>query len=291
MDRLRVSLWAYSVLLASGFREVQQLDSFFDEQPDLRVAHGLWSKYIRGEVLPQQSLKTTANSLITRVAGVFPQTENVFHTPVWALLPWEPTFDPERLRAIYLGLDSQIHVHFVAPVSPGERMTDREPTKFWHLRKTNEERRRVLKSVGPWETLVVSLLEARMGYAAQLYGAFADSQLLACQTIARLQLLPQFEAKRPQGVLLTMEAVCFDALLLNIVRPQWRGEAQEETRSTCMQWILNWSKRCEKYAATLAPGARTTFLRRLKHGTEVGLWQSTILDFERDPEHVKGKDV
>lgn len=271
VDRLRGSFWSHSVLLESGLTEVQELEAVFGKTPGLKLASGLWSRYMRGEVLPQGTLLPAArNTLVHRVAKFFPRTSDTFYAPFWDFLEWDSIVNFDLVKSTYLKLNEDIHVQFVARIEvDGERV----PTangKFWYLPKSVEARRRVVAALGDWDSLTVCLLEARMSYAAQNFESFADSQLLACKTIARLQKVQKLQAKRLQGVLLTMEALCLDALVINVVKPTPLNQTQYQTRERCRDWMKNWNRRCNAHAESLSSKSRLAFVRTLQVDTLIG---------------------
>jgi hypothetical protein len=127
VNRLRVSLWSQLVFLASGFDEVQELEALFDKTPRLKLASGLWSRYMRGEVLPQGASDfLEKRNLIHRVAKLFPEPFEVFYAPFWNFLVWDPFVDLDLMKACYLTLDDGINVWFVARM--GSFGTTSEPS-------------------------------------------------------------------------------------------------------------------------------------------------------------------
>lgn len=259
------------MLLASKAQNVQELEALLRRQHRIQLASGLWSRYMRGEVVPQGALTNSPNSLVHRVGKVLPETLFAFQTPLWGLLVWETSVNPTELKSIYLSLDDNIHVHFVARV---EEQGQRVPTKlgrFWHLKKTNEGRRTALKECADyWTYLVVCLLEARMAYAAQNIEAFVDCQLQACEVLSGFQQAPQFQTKRLKGVLLLMEAMCLDALLTNAEIPPPVNPSHQKARDSSYLAIKRWADRCLSHIHKLPPSSQKAFIQKLKDRTQVG---------------------
>lgn len=108
-----------------------------------------------------------------------------------------------------------------------------------------------------------------MSYAAQSMDAFVDCQLSACQFLADLSKEPQLQAKRLQGVMLLMEALCLDALLINVVNPQPANENQHKERDRCRAAIGDWRDRCSLHVGSLSKSSQAAFLHSLKDGTLV----------------------
>lgn len=256
-------------MMVSQMRHVHELESLLKKEGRIRLASGLWARYMRGEVIPQGALHGAANSLVNRIGKVFPQTPSVFYTPLWGLLDWNSQIDLEEIRSIYLSLDEEIHIHFVRRIDiRGERAVS-DKGMFWHLKKSIEARRALLTELGVWDCLIVCLLEARMNYAAQSIEAFFDCQLLACRCLEQLQEFPEFQIKRLRGILLTMEALCFDALI------EAMGEdpvGNSALKSGDRYWITmrSWSERCQRHVSDLSTNSRRSFLRILKEGTIIG---------------------
>jgi hypothetical protein len=253
---------------------VQELEALLRKSHRLALASGLWSRYMRGEVVPQGALTASPTSLVARIAKVFPDTNEVFYTPLWDLLTWKPELDLNGLKSTYLALDEGVHVHFVARVGSAGERTAAKNGQFWHLKKTVANRRSVISGLGKWIGLVVYLLEARMSYAAQSIEAFVDCQLSACQILVDLSQEPQLQAKRLQGVMLLMEALCLDALLINVVAPQPTNENQRKERDRCRAAMKDWRHRCGLHVASLSMNSRLAFLRAMRDGTLIGREQS-----------------
>ncbi len=257
-------------MLASGAGQVGELEAVLRGTHRLTLASGLWSRYMRGEVVPQGALTLSPTSLVARIAKVFPETDGAFYTPLWDLLPWMSELDLNWLKSTYLGLDESVHVHFVARVDiDGERAAT-ESGKFWHLKKTLAARRAVNSEFERWDSLVICLLEARMGYAAQSMDVFVDCQLAACRILADLRKEPQLQAKRLQGVILLMEALCLDSLLINVVTPTPTNENQLKERDRCRTAVKDWRDRCGAHVASLSKNSQAAFLRALLDGTLIG---------------------
>ena len=253
---------------------MQELEALLRKTHRLTLASGLWSRYMRGEVVPQGTLTASPTSLVARIAKVFPETDEAFYTPLWDLLTWKAELDLNGLKSIYLALDESVHVHFVARVDHEGERTAAESGQFWHLKKTVANRRAVIAGFEKWESLVVCLLEARMSYAAQSIDAFVDCQLSACHFLADLSKEPQLQAKRLQGVMLLMEALCLDALLINVVNTQPTNENQRKERDRCRAAIKDWRQRCGLHVASLSMSSRVAFLRSMRGGTLIGREQS-----------------
>lgn len=261
-------------MLASSKGQVQELETLLRKTHRLTLASGLWSRYMRGEVVPQGALTASPTSLVARIAKVFPETNEAFYTPLWDLLAWTSELDLNKLKSIYLALDENVHVHFVARVDHGGERTAAKSGQFWHLKKTVASRRAVISGFGRWESLVVCLLEARMSYAAQSIDAFVDCQLMASQILVDLGKEPQLQAKRLQGVMLLMEALCLDALLINAVNPPSTNQNQSKERERSRTRINDWRQRCGLHVASLSMNSRLAFLRAMRDGTLIGREQA-----------------
>lgn len=257
-------------MLASGLRRVQELEVLLSKKHKLVLASGLWSRYMRGEAIPQGALTGASNSLVLRIGKVFPETSAAFHTPLWELLTWTSVLDFNNLRSIYLSMDERVHVNFVARISiAGERAASKT-SQFWHMKKSTAARRDVIDGLGVWDRLVACLLEARMGYAAQNVDAFVECQLLASQILENLAKAPEFGAKRLQGVLLAMEALCLDALLTSIVDSPAVTEKHAKARDRCTAAMSRWKERCGSYVHSLSRSSQMSFIRSLQQGSLIG---------------------
>lgn len=265
VDRLRVSLWAHSVLLASGLKEVQELEALFDKTPRLKLAKGLWSRYMRGEVLPQGSMDPDVETtLVDRVDAVFPRTADVFYAPFWSLLVWNPVADLDFLKELYLTLQDEVNVLFVAR---DELDGERKPTEldpFWYRHRSIETRRKLVGTLDVWEKLLVCLLEAKMSYLAQNVESFTDSQILACKVVQHLQEVPELQAKRLQGVLLIMEALCLDTLVMTIAAHTPLNDAQHRARVWLQDTVKLWNLKRHAHAESLSSKSRLAFVQTLE---------------------------
>lgn len=142
--------------------------------------------------------------------------------------------------------------------------------KFWYLGKTIEGRTKVVSKLKDWDSLVVCLLEARMNYAAQRFDGFVDCQLMACKALKKLQHDKEFKARRLQGVLLTMEALCLDALVINIGWPFVCDGPRIPAFDNFNCWLKDWNHRCDAHAHSLSSKSRPAFVQLLEGNTLVG---------------------
>jgi hypothetical protein len=271
VNRLRVSLWSQLVFLASGFDEVQELEALFDKTPRLKLASGLWSRYMRGEVLPQGASDfLEKRNLIHRVAKLFPEPFEVFYAPFWNFLVWDPFVDLDLMKACYLTLDDGINVWFVARDEiDGERKATRYG-QFWYHKRAIDARRKIVANVNAWDGLLICLLEAKMSFGAQDVEAFADSQMLACKTIEKLREVPEYQTKRLQGVFLTMEALCLDTLVRNLAAHTPLSKNQAQIRERVREMKKLWNTKCYEHAECLSKSSRQAFVQTLEKSTLVG---------------------
>lgn len=259
------------MLRASGLQEVQELEDKFAKSSGLKMANGLWSRYMRGEVVPQGALQPGGrNNLVHRVAKMFPKTADVFYAPFWEYLEWDPMVNLDQVKAAYLRLGEDISRLFVARTEVDGKRLPVAMTKFWYLRKSIDARRKVVSALPNWDSLVVYLLEARMSYVAQSFDVFVDCQLMACQALLRLQQDKEFEAKRLQGVLLTMEALCLDAMVINVGRPYANDGPRIPAFERFTDWLRDWNRRCNAHAQSLSSKSRLAFVQILEADTLVG---------------------
>jgi hypothetical protein len=217
-DRLRVMFWADSVLMASCVQSIKEMEHLLALRKNLgiRIASGLWARYLRGEVAPQGAKLRLKGNLVDRMDKVYPRTAEVFHHPVWRLLNWDPVIDMTEMRQSYLNLGDEVCLHFFAPsIDRGNRGYSSR-TQFWHLAKTISERHRVFNelAIGPWQKIQLALMEAKMAYAAQRLEAFVDYQVMACRLIADLAEKVRADRRRIQAGLLMMEALALTGLRL-----------------------------------------------------------------------------
>ncbi len=219
-DRIRVMFWADSVLMSSGAQNIKEMELLLSHRKNLgiRIASGLWARYLRGDVAPQGAKLRAKGNLVDRLDKVYPRTAEVFHHPAWSLLNWNPVIDLAEMRQDYLNLGDEVCLHFFAPsIERGDRGYSSQ-TQFWHLAKTNAERHRVINelAIDPWQKIQLALMEAKMAFAAQRQESFVDCQSMACKFMAELSVQVGTDRPRIQAGFLMMEALALTGLRLCI---------------------------------------------------------------------------
>lgn len=268
VDRLRVSLWAHSVMHAMGAITIDDLEHKLATKHRIRLSSGLWSRYLRGDVLPQGASGLIKGSLVQRLGLAYRTTTTVFAFPVWRYLPWSATVELERLRGDYLALGDTVAVHFVARVHACRERAFPERAAFWHMGKSMIDRHKAISTFDPWTRLVLWLMEAIMAYGAQQHERFVQCQLMACTELKALQrgVLSQ---SLVHWTYLLMEGMCLDALVATTLAPALpdyrRGlwESASEARR-------NWKNRVQGLLDVAGSRDLTFMTKRL---ADVRAWQ------------------
>lgn len=238
VDRLRVTLWAHSVMYAMGASSIKELEARLIAKHRIRLASGLWSRYMRGEVVPQGAIGFAKGSLVERLGAAYPMTAATFHYPVWRYLPWTGLVDLDGLRNDYLSLGDSVAVHFVARVAVRRERTFPDRASFWHMGKSMADRQKTISAFEPWTRLALWLMEARMAYAGQQHHRFVQCQLMACSELAALQ-----KRVPPRSMVfwtyLLMEGMCLDALVsttLAVNIPEFRDVLRDSSNEARRAW-------------------------------------------------------
>lgn len=199
-------------MAACGATTITEMESVLENQPrhGFRIASGLWSRYLRGDVAPRGALTGAKDTLVDQVGAFWPQTALVFNFPVWDLLRWDGVIDLDRTRTYYLALNEAVRRPFYLEGAETSDPSASHGVMFWHLQKSPDVLTTAIKALHKdlWSMLVAALLEARMGYAAQRQDRFFTAQMLACEAIRTMGLHPGFQRARIQGGLVVMEALC-----------------------------------------------------------------------------------
>lgn len=266
-DRLRVAFWSNSVLQASGLTEIRELEWLLNEQNGLGISSGLWSRYMRGKVLPQGSLgEGRRKAMVFRVEEIFPGTAELFYFPIWRFLEWNSQVDFEHVRDGYLWLDRKVAARFVSSDYVYPSSVKRPLSGFWHIKIKPDDRLTLLSELDLWDRLLLCLLESRMSYAAQNIAPFVHNQLLAAMTLAELASKEEFHTKRLRSTFLAMEGLCLIPLMLNV-------EAAEDVRSTVDQqyrdYLENWRLRFGGHLRTLSENSILGLLDWINEGQQV----------------------
>ncbi|NVO05141.1 MAG: hypothetical protein HXX19_03980 [Rhodoferax sp.] len=110
-----------------------------------------------------------------------------------------------------------------------------------------------------------------MAYASQRHEAFVIAQTSACQVLAQLQSEnTSAVARRQVGVLLTMEALCLDALLITTFGSEYGRSEVGSLSSKADDFYRAWKNRCIVYAKGLPKATRAQFESMISSETEIG---------------------
>lgn len=203
-------------MAACGATTITEMEAALEVRPrhGFRIASGLWSRYLRGDVAPRGALTGAKDTLVDQVGAIWPQTALVFNFPVWNLLRWDGVIDLDRTRGYYLALNEAVRRPFYLEGAETSDPSANRGVMFWHLQKSPDVLTAAIKALHKdlWSMLVMALLEARMGYAAQRQDRFFTAQMLASEAVRAMGQHPGFQRARVQGGLVVMEALCLEPL-------------------------------------------------------------------------------
>jgi len=261
IDRLRVVVWSHFVqqkssLLAADERHKRLIEKCL-EAPR---RSGVWARYLRGEVLPQNARSTEEPSLIRRIedAGIASESERIFSHPVWALMDFKKDLSPLDLKAASLKLDKRLLQLFIlhhVGIRGGE-VAD----KFWYRCPADKskimERSRLIHLDG----LAVSIICARMSYLAQNRTEYLKFLSLACDFLKIYAEWPLFKAKRMKSVLLVIEGSIQEQVRAAIRTPRGDYDFSLDGADIVTELQLDWMQRTKVHKRKLS----TTSLRIFK---------------------------
>lgn len=230
----------------------------------VRMSRGLWSRYLRGETLPQSGVSRGRRSLIERLDLEYPGTGDIFFHPVWKLLDFRQLLSPEQLLKKYCLLDEETWLQFVACIEQLRPEAPAIPATFWSLNQSPAVRRMRLSQLSGLDGVTACLIEGRMGHLSQVEDRFVTSLLIAGRHFQVLSKHAPFQSTRMQSALLAMEGHCIGYVEGLTVAAQPCGPAHTQLRSKAREWQENWIKRCKAHMTTLSPSSLRAFRVWLK---------------------------
>lgn len=278
VDRLRVAIWSTSVLRISGLPDAKAFEEHLTQRHRIQIGKGLWARYLRGDVVPHGALGDSNASLPRRLDTIYPGTANNFYDVMWTLLDWTSDIEMDVLRATYISLGDEVAVHFVSKAPVGRERVYPIGASFWHMNKTLEERRRLLRSFNPRIRLIVGLLEARMALYSQRPEAFVYSLIDACSAIVEVQEIDiAAHGASAERLYLMIEGLCLDVLRIHIIEQVTDNQKIVELKRKSLRRTDDWIHRCVSCLKTLPTKSRHDFIFSLK--TEIGA--CVDVDFQR----------
>ena len=256
-------------MAASGLMTAEEFESRFAKSTGkIRLSKGLWSRYLRGEVIPQGARTGNQRSLIERLGEEYPGTAEIFHHPLWDLLDFSQLMGPEELKLRHVMLGETIWRQFVACGHHSGCEAGPEESRFWRIPRSEKERIFRLNRLTNLDGPAACLVDARMGYLAQDEELFVSSLLAAESQFSKLGKTGVFVHKRMQSALLLIEGLCVGYGNRMVVTAPFSDEAHSQRRSKTRRWIVNWIDRCEGHIKTLSKNSETVFRRWVKQSVE-----------------------
>jgi hypothetical protein len=264
-NRFRVVVWSHFVKQASGASEAKELQKLLSEKRlGPTQSSGLWSRYLRGEMLPQGGLSSGTSSLVSRIelAGIASGSSRIFSHPVWDLMDFKKVLTPVDLRATGLKLDKKLCQLFVLhhAVARGGDVADR----FWYQCPPDKskvmERSRSIDLDG----LAVSVICARMAYLAQNRILFTEFLSLACDFLKMYSGCPLYSEKRMKSVLLVMEGSIQNQVRAAIRTPQGDYDFSLNGAESVTTLRQDWEHRTKSHSRTLSKSSLAVFKQWLR---------------------------
>lgn len=246
----------------------------------VRMSRGLWSRYLRGETLPQSGVSRGRRSLIERLDLEYPGTGDIFFHPVWKLLDFRQLLSPEQLLKKYCLLDEEIWLQFVACIEQLRPEAPAIPATFWSLNQSPAVRKMRLSQLSGLDGVTACLIEGRMGHLSQVEDRFVTSLLIAGRHFQVLSKHAPFQSTRMRSALLAMEGHCIAYVDGMTVAASSCGEAHTLLRSKAREWQINWIKRSQAHMATLSPSSLRAFRVWLKSALASSLNKPSAVQWE-----------
>ncbi|RFO95344.1 hypothetical protein DIC66_19150 [Rhodoferax lacus] len=270
-------MWSAAVIHISGIQDAKAFEENLAEKHNIQIGKGLWARYLRGDVVPHGALSGSKTSLPHRLEAIYPGTAKNFYDVMWTLLDWTSDIDLDTLRATYISLGDEVAVHFVSKVPVGRERVYPMGASFWHMNKTVDERKRLLRSFNPRIRLLVGLLEARMAFAAQRPEPFVHILLEACTACGEMHK-SQVAAGNPVArLMLMMEGLCLDALLIHVIDQITDNPKIIELQGKSIEKTGLWVWKCADYLKSLPKKSKLDLIDSLK--SEIA--SCAEVDFER----------
>lgn len=240
---------------ASGAETPVQFEKHLSKaHRSLRLSSGLWSRYLRGDVIPQGSQANSRTSLITRLDRVYPGTAQCYRHPVWTLLDFDQLLGPAQLRDIYLTMDPSVWTDlFFVDIEVSEEV--RPP--FWKQYLDDLELQDHCNALPPLDAMAVYLIEARMNYLAQAEEGCLTTMLGAVTSVQRFSRTRRCQHEKRQSALLVLERMCLNHL--NMLLSQNTDHLRSFSKIFQLEKHLlsTWQKRYETHQASQSKSART----------------------------------
>lgn len=247
-------------MAASGMRTAEEFELQYSKPVGkIRLSRGLWSRYMRGETMPQGALTESGRSLVDRMDAQYPGTRAIFFHSLWELLDFDLVFGPDQLKDMYVGLKSYVWKQFVAVTPKMKPLMREQPHTFWPVLQSEAARKARLGRLNGLEGLTASLIEARMGYLAQNETKFVNSFAVAAKHFQEISETLPFSTTRMRSALLLMEAHCVAYVTLKTIEAPDNDDAHISIRSIAKEWRLHWRRRCSDHSRQLSRSSHEVF--------------------------------
>ncbi len=246
-------------MAASGSTLVQELEeSLKSRSRKLQLSNGLWSRYMRGEVIPQGARGTVGATLIERIEAIYPGTATFFHSPLWELMEFDRVLGPQELKDIFLRLGEETWTRFVDNYKSASTAAVAE-SRYWLTRTSGEELLRNLSELKGFDGLSSCLIMARLGYLRQEEALFIACLHEARELLDTIRRSAAFAAPRMQSAILLIEGLWLAHAKQHVVTAPKVREDVHKLSDYAVRWEKGWERAADSHRETLPKTSRAAF--------------------------------
>lgn len=245
--------------------------------PSVSLSRGLWSRYLRGEVIPQGGTADRRSNLIQKLSGCYPAAAEVFYHPFWKLIDFRRLLSPDELRDMLLQMGMPVWRSFVDVVDIKGKDWQPDSSRFWNIEC--EATHQDLLEIPGWNGAAASLILTRMRYLAQDEVGFVNYLSVAQRHLLSLAGEEPYADKRMHSVLLVLEGLCLQHAYQLVMMSPCLLEESWELRREITKWSMKWSGRCQRHQRSLSDTARSLFIRWIDEAVQYGSSGQKLLRF------------
>lgn len=246
-------------MTASGSTLVQEFEESLKARSlKVQLSNGLWSRYMRGEVIPQGARGATGATLIERIEAIYPGTANSFHSPLWELMEFDRLLGPHELKDMFLRLSEETWTRFVANYKSASTAAV-AASRYWLARTSGEELLRNLSELKGFDGLSSCLIMARLGYLRQEEGLFVACMHEAREILDTIRRSAAFAAPKMQSVSLLIEGLWLAHAKHHLVTAPRVREDVHRLSDYTVRWEKEWETVTDDHAEALPRTSRAVF--------------------------------
>lgn len=262
LERLRVIVWSHHVMAAFGSTQAEQFEKLISKSSrTIHLSSGLWSRYLRGDVMPQGSLERHRASLVVRLDRMCHGTAEIFYHPVWELLDFHRLLGPKQLLTLYMAMNETVWTPFVYGGWDERGPPDIGAAPFWKVKRSAADLQRICSQIPGFDGLAACLIEARMGYLAQDERRFAGAIFVASSRLAKMTEAPEFQFRKLLSVLLVLERMCLRLAEQLFVFTRDLTRSEDELSRMGQSLYHGWAQRTRAHSHSLTGPAGASFAK------------------------------